>query len=81
MIIKTKLFELSADALRGKKPGLKVKCLAPACTHRCTLTFETPSGFSSVSGDILAAAFSSLCAGLVKAGEFRPSIVSQKSLI
>lgn len=81
MIIKTKLFELSADALPGKNPGLKVKCLAPACTHRCTLTFETPTGFSSVSGETLAVAFSSLCAGLVRAGESRLSTVSQKSLI
>lgn len=81
MIIKTKLFELSADVLRGKKPGLKVRCLAPACTHRCSLTFETPNGFSFVSGDMLAAAFSSLCAGLGKDGESRPSIVSQKNLI
>lgn len=81
MILKTKLFELEAVPLRGKKPGLKVKCLSPGCIHRCTLTFETPIGFSCVSGDILASAFSSLCAGLAKVRESGANIVIQKSLM
>lgn len=81
MIIKTRLFELQVDALPGSKPGLKVKCLTPACPHKCTLTFKTPSGFSCVSEEMLASVFSSLCAKLGKASASREIVPIQTSLM
>lgn len=81
LTISTTLLKLSVDALQGKSPGFKVRCMSPACPLQCTLTFKTPGGFSSVSEETIAAAFSSLCGKLAKVGRSHPSIVSQKSLL
>lgn len=81
MILKLKLFELEVDALQGRKQGLRVKCKNPACPRRCTLTFETPKGFSSVSEGMIAAAVSSLCRGLAKENASPANVHIQKSLM
>lgn len=81
MKLKSKLFELEVDALPGQKPGLRVKCLKPACPHKCTLTFKTPKGFSCVSEGMLVSVFSLLCGKLAGASVSRANVLIQKSLM
>ena len=80
MKLKSKLFELEADALLGSRPALKVTCKNPGCTHRCSVTFKTPKGFSSVSGVRLDSVFSLLCKELGKEKESAANVITQISL-
>lgn len=81
MVIDKGFTKLQVDALRGRKCGLKVRCMIPDCPLRCSLTFETPAGFSSVSADTLVVAFSSLCTRLAKVAGRQVVTSGQTSLL